>query len=543
MADNSNGCCYTADPTTQPAQMLLNITVKYQPSASASLYNASISFPSTYQMGAQPYRAPMGTVTCVSSLHPPLRTYTCIGTNSVDFFSIFNMITPSNANPRDGIALTLTDPNDSAMVLPCTLSTWCPDVNPPSVKSSLPMPIWEITTIAAGCGIALGGAGFIFAKYRTRAVRDTSGPTSNARGQIPNGGGGAGTLMAKVAAAQRARNDGGYEDLEGGGGRVQGDAAASLAAKMADARQRDAEASAGYQGGVALKGGNGQTLMEKAAEAKKLGGSRHELNAGANNNNNKGTRGSSTPNTYSPSNGSTVALDKSREKLKDDQPPRSPRGKAVGGSAPVSPATVRKTSMVGDESGRSNREQGGRERERDRPQNRTQGSRMQSSSHGNLTVDESGAGKHSDSKPRTRRGEDSDDDTPLTRSPAPRKGSSRGDEATRSPAPRKHSTRGDDDAPLSNEEARRKEGKSRKKERGDLGEREAVEGHRQESSSRPRNADAEARTGDDRSRSRRTGGDEGRTGSHRDGRPRSRSRSESRGQNGEESRSRRRQDD
>jgi hypothetical protein len=120
-------CCYTADPTTESSQMLLNVTVKYAPAAAESSYNITATFPLSYTMGPQPYRSPLSSVTCQSMSDSTSRYFTCATTGATNFFAIFNMITPNREDPQKGISLYLTD--SSKNKVDCDLAVWCPDIS------------------------------------------------------------------------------------------------------------------------------------------------------------------------------------------------------------------------------------------------------------------------------------------------------------------------------------------------------------------------------------------------------------------------------
>ncbi|KAJ3214381.1 hypothetical protein HDU67_001714 [Dinochytrium kinnereticum] len=250
--------CCTADPTWGSTQMLLNVTVKNEDNANAEKYDVTISFPSTYQMGPQPFRAPVGSVRCDEpTVTAGMRSYRCTSTNSQNFFAVFNMITPNNEDPKKNARITLNTPQ--GLISECPIAAWCPDVGSSASNGGAgsALPTWGVTVIAVGCGTVLALAIFVFAKYKLRPQREARVGANANINPIP-GGGNAGTLMDKVAAAQRERM--GSEPPPTG--------AETLMQKMAEAR-RKSEAEKKETGPDGLPPGPG-TLLERVAEAKKL---------------------------------------------------------------------------------------------------------------------------------------------------------------------------------------------------------------------------------------------------------------------------------
>ncbi|KAJ3085651.1 hypothetical protein HDU96_005317, partial [Phlyctochytrium bullatum] len=251
--------CCTADPTWGETQMLLNVTVKYEDNANIGRYNVTVTFPTTYQMGPQPFRAPIGNVRCEDQgTLTGLRTFRCSSTSAQNFFAVFNMITPNKESPKNGAKIVLNTIQGTN--LDCPVAAWCPDVGSfnenASEGGSTGMPTWQITVIASGCGIALGIFIFVFAKYRTRPQRETGPVHTNTNNPVP--GGAQGTLLAKVAEAQRARA--GVPEVPSG--------AEKLMEKVAEARNKS-ESEKKESGVDGLPPGPG-TLLERVAEAKRL---------------------------------------------------------------------------------------------------------------------------------------------------------------------------------------------------------------------------------------------------------------------------------
>ncbi|KAI8851164.1 hypothetical protein BC829DRAFT_127922 [Chytridium lagenaria] len=153
------------------------------------------------------------------------RSYRCSSSNAQNFLGIFNMITPNGESPRVGAKISLNTANGA---VDCPISVWCADYGA-SASSGERMPIWLITTITAGCGIALGLGVFVYAKYKLRPQREDRGHSAVSQNPLPGGGGGGGGLLEKVAAAQRARvgaeapppSGGGRSNDEDGGGKIE----------------------------------------------------------------------------------------------------------------------------------------------------------------------------------------------------------------------------------------------------------------------------------------------------------------------------------
>ncbi|KAJ3109815.1 hypothetical protein HDU97_000045 [Phlyctochytrium planicorne] len=312
--------CCTADPTWGATQMLLNVTVKSEDNANAQLYNVTVSFPTTYTMGPQPYRAPVGNVKCDEPIiQATTKSYHCYSSNSPNFFAIFNMITPNNESPKVGAKITLSTMTGAQ--LDCPASVWCPDVGSNAGggggAAGGPMPVWQITVIAVGCGVFLAGAVFVFAKWKLRPqreVRTDRNPNSN---PIP-GGGAAGTLMEKVAAAQKAR--------------VGADAptGAELLMQKVEAARRKSEVERKDE----LPPGPG-TLLEKVAEAKRLK-SLHDLTINPGSATSQRPTGPASPNPSVKLNDANLIRTKSNAQERKhstsraaDTPTRAPRDHSV----------------------------------------------------------------------------------------------------------------------------------------------------------------------------------------------------------------------
>ncbi|KAJ3326913.1 hypothetical protein HDU76_012532 [Blyttiomyces sp. JEL0837] len=191
--------------------MLLNVTVKYAPSAEESFYNVSATFPSYYQMGPQPFMRPIGNVNCRSSSNSWSKTYVCISTDANEFFAVFNMITPAGVNPRDGLQLQL---NDNGQTVVCSLAAWCADISVGSTAKNeagyvdVPgkQPPWVVTVIVVVCGVLVGGGLFVYAKHKLRG-RSSAESRRNSY-QSPTQTAPPDSLIHKVKKAENVRNAG-----------------------------------------------------------------------------------------------------------------------------------------------------------------------------------------------------------------------------------------------------------------------------------------------------------------------------------------------
>ncbi|KAJ3412136.1 hypothetical protein HDV05_001174 [Chytridiales sp. JEL 0842] len=299
---NNSTCCFLAETSTTSSQVLFNILVKNRESSITNRYNITASFPSSYQIPAQPFRAPFGTVSCgsvLSNSQNTTKSFNCVSSGNNLFYAVFAMVTssaPSNlTDPKVASSISL-NPGTGGPDISCRLSansTDCPDVGflittttgsttttttigsgsttptptpPPDGYVFLPgfgwQPPWAITIIVAVVGLVLGILIYAIMRLRSRnrrraAVGDEEnnnhGSPRYKDGKPVEGVNFDGTLMGKMAKERQDR----YED----------DGTGALQKKIEHARRKDEEKKANSPLSNNYKGEG--TLMERLELSKK----------------------------------------------------------------------------------------------------------------------------------------------------------------------------------------------------------------------------------------------------------------------------------
>ncbi|ORY49854.1 hypothetical protein BCR33DRAFT_713453 [Rhizoclosmatium globosum] len=194
----TNNLCFTAVDTTQPTPgfMLLN-----------QYYKVRFSFPNWFSIGPQPFRAPLGTVTCKSPvIGNQTQTMECTSKSAPDFYAVF-LLGTNGSPPSNYVQMSLVNADNS--LISCTLKKTCPaivlpaaptaDVNTNSVPDGYlnmplmgPQPPWVVTLI-------FGGIGLFLERFVWICENNSTNPS-------PKASDGNLTLMQQVALNQQKNN-------------------------------------------------------------------------------------------------------------------------------------------------------------------------------------------------------------------------------------------------------------------------------------------------------------------------------------------------
>ncbi|KAJ3078351.1 hypothetical protein HDU99_000630 [Rhizoclosmatium hyalinum] len=190
-------------------------------------YKVRFSFPNWFSIGPQPFRAPLGTVTCKSPvIGNQTQTMDCTSKSAPDFYAVF-LLGTNGSPPSNYVQMSVVNADTS--LISCTLKKTCPaivlpaaptaDVNTNSVPDGYlnmplmgPQPPWVVTLIFGGIGLFLGTV--LFGYVRTRARRSSLEENSpdpfvtqnNSTNPSPKASDGNLTLMQQVALNQQKNN-------------------------------------------------------------------------------------------------------------------------------------------------------------------------------------------------------------------------------------------------------------------------------------------------------------------------------------------------
>ncbi|KAJ3065720.1 hypothetical protein HDU98_010899 [Podochytrium sp. JEL0797] len=199
--------CFTAvDSLLSTQSMLLNVTYESAPQMAVESYKLIFSFPASYVMGPQPYRAPQGTVKCKPAVVVnQTQTIACTSDYSPRFYAVFIMDT-NGTYPSSNVQMSIVN-NDRSLILGVLKKT-CPAVILPvgAIQNNAttnaipngylvlpglgPEPPWVVTLIFGAIGLGLGIILYCYARHRTRARRESlqaeDRPTSDPFGTAKN---------------------------------------------------------------------------------------------------------------------------------------------------------------------------------------------------------------------------------------------------------------------------------------------------------------------------------------------------------------------